>query len=98
MTQEIVINLKSVQMNVPASEVEEEIDQCDKYCGTSEELNEDQIIAAVFENIDKETMNKDSDGDADESLTRFLHTNAKNAFDIAFQYIEQNSASIPMEI
>lgn len=86
-----------MQPNFSAREVEEWVDQCDKGYGTSKELNKDQIIDAVLKNIDEETMNEDSDSDAYESLTRISHTNAKNAFDIALQYIEQNMASTPMD-
>lgn len=97
-TQEIIKDLQSVQPNFPASEVEEWIVQCDKNCETSENLNDDQIITAVLENNGEETVNEDSDGDADEPPTQISHTDAKNAFDIALQYIEQSSTSTPMDI
>ncbi|KAF2890091.1 hypothetical protein ILUMI_16082 [Ignelater luminosus] len=54
-TQEIVKDLQTVQVNVPANEVEEWIAQCDEDCETSEELNDDEIIAAVLENNSEET-------------------------------------------
>lgn len=87
-TQEIIKDLQSVQPNFPASEVEEWIVQCDKNCETSENLNDDQIITAVLENNGEETVNEDSDGDADEPPTQISHTNAKNAFDIALQLVQ----------
>ncbi|KAF5302672.1 hypothetical protein FQA39_LY10168 [Lamprigera yunnana] len=54
------------------------------------------LSAAVLENNDEETVNENSDGD-DEPLTQISCTNAKNAFDIAFRYIEQNSTSTPID-
>lgn len=71
---------------------------CDKNCETTEELNDDQIVATVLENDGEQTVNEDSDGDGDEPPTKISHTEAKNAFDIALQYIEQNSTSTPMDI
>nr|CAI5858153.1 unnamed protein product [Callosobruchus analis] len=61
-------------------------------------LGDDQIIAAVIETVNKESTNEDLDGEEDEPPTRILHTDAKNAFDIALQYIEQNPTSTPMDI
>ncbi|KAF2900123.1 hypothetical protein ILUMI_06064 [Ignelater luminosus] len=62
-------HLQTVQVNVPANEVEEWIAQCDEDCETSEELNDDEIIAAVLENNSEETVNEDSDGDNDKPPT-----------------------------
>lgn len=98
-SQKIIKDLQSIEPNVLAREFEEWIDLCDKDCRTSKELNEDHIIAAFLENIDdKETMNENTDSDADESFTRTSHTDAKNVFDIALQYIERNLASTPIDI
>ncbi len=72
--------------------------QCDIDCETNEELNDDQIIAPVFENNSEETVNEDSNRDVDESSTRISPTDTKNAFDISLQYIEQNSTSTPVGI
>lgn len=90
---EIVKDLQTLEPNVPANEVEEWINECDKDCDTFEELNDDQIVAAVSQ----ETVNEDSDGE-DEPSTRISHNDAKNAFDIALQYIEQNPTSTPMDV
>lgn len=90
---EIVKDLQTLEPNVPANEVEEWINECDKDCDTFEELNDDQIVAAVSQ----ETVNEDSDGE-DEPPTRISHNDAKNAFDIALQYIEQNPTSTPMDV
>lgn len=97
-TQEIVKDLQTVQPNVPASEIEEWIAQCDEDCETNEELSDNQIIAVVLEHNGKETVIEDSDDDDDEPPARISHANAKNAFDIALQYIEQSSTSTPMDI
>lgn len=66
----------------------------DKDCETNEELNYDQIIIAVLENNGEKTVNEDLEGDANQPPARILHTDAKNAFDIALQYIKQNSTRI----
>lgn len=97
-TQEIVKDLQTLVPNVPANEVEKWVTECDKDCETYEELNDDQIVAAVMENDGEETANEDSDGEEDEPPTRISHTDAKNAFDVALQYIEQNPTSTPMDI
>jgi len=51
-----------------------------------------------LENNDEEIENEDSNGDAEEPSTRISHIDAKNAFDIALQYMEQNLTSTPMDI
>lgn len=56
-TQTIVKDLQNVQPNVPASEIEEWIAQCDKDCEISKELNDNQIITAGLKNNGEETMN-----------------------------------------
>lgn len=97
-TQEIVKDLQTLEPNVSANEVEKWITECDKDCETYEELNDDHIVAAVMENDGEETVNEDSDGEEDEPPARISHTDAKNAFDVALQYIEQNPTSTPMDI
>ena len=56
----------------------------------------DRIVPAISQ-IDEETVNEDPDDD-DEPPARVSHMEAKNAFDVALQYIEQNSSSTPMDI
>ncbi|XP_049861744.1 uncharacterized protein LOC126355469 [Schistocerca gregaria] len=90
---EIIKDLQTLEPNITANEVEEWIHECDKDCDTFEELNDDQIVAAVSQ----ETMNEDSDGE-DERPTRISHNHAKNAFDIALQYIKHYPNSTPMDI
>jgi len=51
-----------------------------------------------LENNDEEIVNEDSDDDAEEPPTRISHIDAKNAFDIVLQYMEQNLTSTPMDI
>ncbi|VEN43486.1 unnamed protein product [Callosobruchus maculatus] len=97
-SQEIVKDLQTLDPNVLASEVEDWITECDKDCDSYEELDDDQILAAVIETDNKETANEDSYCEEDELPTRISHTDAKNAFDIALQYIEQNPTSTPMDI
>lgn len=97
-TQEIIKDIQRVQPNISASEVEEWIAHCDKDCETSEELNDYQIIDAVLKNNVEENGIEDSDDDHDNPPARISHTDAKNAFDIALQYIEQNPTSTPMDI
>lgn len=97
-TQEIVKDLQTLEPNIPASEVEKWITECDKDCEFYENLNDDEIVAAVIENDGQEPVNEESDGEEDEPPTRISHTDAKNAFDIALQYIEQNPTSTPMDI
>ncbi|KAK9702087.1 hypothetical protein QE152_g30156 [Popillia japonica] len=86
----------SIRFDVFASEVGGWIAQCDRDPETSEELNDDQIITAVSENNGEEIGNEDSNGDDGEPPPRNLHTDPKSAFDIALQYIEQNSTSTSM--
>lgn len=96
--QEIVKNLQTLNTSIPAGEVEEWIEQCDKNCETSEVLNDDDIVAAVLEHDVDENVNSEFDSDVDEPPVQISHTDAKNAFEIGLQYIEQNPASTPMDI
>lgn len=95
--QEIINSLQTIDENIPVGEIEEWI-ECDKNCETSEVFNDDQIVAAVLEHDCEEYVNEDSDGDHDEPTSRISHTDAKNTFEIGFQYIEQNAASTPIDI
>ncbi|KAG8283653.1 hypothetical protein J6590_011020 [Homalodisca vitripennis] len=83
-TQEI-INLQTLEPNVPANEVEKWITECDKDCDFYDQLNGDQIISTVTENDDEETVNEDSGSEEDEPPTRILLQNR-----------EQNPTSTPM--
>ncbi|KAL4703969.1 hypothetical protein ACJJTC_000355 [Scirpophaga incertulas] len=79
-------------------EIEEWITECDKDCETYQELDDDQIVSTVLEHDGEEHVNDDCDCEEDEPPTRISHTDAKNAFDIALQYIEQNPSSTPMDV
>lgn len=92
----IVNDLQTLQLDVQLNDVDEWLRGDDDDCETNEELNDDQIIAAVLQ-VEDETENEDPDDDY-ELPARVSHTDAKQAFDVALQYIEQNSTSTPMDI
>ena len=87
-TPEIVNDLQTLQHDIQANDVDEWIAKCDEDCETNEELNDDQIVAAVSQ-VDEETVNEEPD-DEDEPPASVSHTEAKKAFDV-LQYIEQLS-------
>lgn len=89
-TQEIIIkDSQTVQPNDLASDVKEWIRQYEKDCETGEQINDNQIIAAVLENDVEETVYKGADGD-DEPFIRVSHTRTLSILPF--------STSIPMDI
>lgn len=97
-TQEIVNDLQSVQPSYLPVKLRSGLSNVIKTVKRVKSLTTTRLLPQFWKNNDAETVNEDSDGDADKPLTCNSHTGARNAFDIALQYIEQNSTSTLKDI
>ena len=59
-TAEIVNDLQNLQHDIQVNDIDEWIAKYDEDCETNEELNDDQIVAAILQ-VDEETVNEDPD-------------------------------------
>lgn len=77
------------------TDVEKWLTEADMAESTNEELNDDEIIAAV-----QNATNEDSDAEEEEVDCDIVvtHSEAKDAFDIALKYLEQNPRATPMDV
>ena len=90
-------DLRVLQQDLQLAEIEEWLAEADISEATNEDLNDDQIVAAVQNDAAAEEEN---DTDEDDSLSDIVvsHSSAKDAFDIALKYIEQHPEATPMDI
>lgn len=77
------------------TDVEEWLTEADMAESTNEELNDDEIVAAV-----QSANNEDSDAEEEEvdRDTGVTHSEAKDAFDVVLKYLEQNPRATPMDV
>ncbi|KAG8262173.1 hypothetical protein J6590_057745 [Homalodisca vitripennis] len=87
-TRTIFRDLQTLQPEIEACDVSEWVATAEVDYTTEEELTDEKII---------ETKDDVDDEDV-EPTTRLSHTEAKNVFDLALQYIEQRPVSTPMDI
>lgn len=91
---EILQDLQTIDGKIQPSDVEQWLLEGDMAEVTNEELDDDQIVAAVL----KAEMEEDETDDEKQEPEKISHTAAKEAFEIAMKYIEQNPNATPMDV
>lgn len=79
-------------MDLKLTDIEEWLAEGDTDCGIHKEMSYEQIIAAVMQQPDEAVE------EGDEPAAKISHSEAKQAFDVVLQYIEEHSSSMPTDI
>lgn len=93
---ETLQNLQVFQHDLQLSDVDQWLVEADVSEDTNEDLNDDEIIAAVQNKTVEDDMNSDEDEPTSDSVVS--HSAAKDAFDTALKYIEQHPNATPMDV
>lgn len=93
-TAQLVRDLQSIQSDIQSSDVEEWLADGDGTSVTNEDLADEQIIDLVVQ----QAIEEESDEDEKEEDEKISHSAAKDAFETALKYLEQQSTATAMDV
>lgn len=91
---EILQDLQTIDAQIQPADIEEWLLGGDIVEVTNEDLNDEQIVSAVF----KVETEEDETDDEKEEPENISHTTATEAFEIAMKYVEQHPEATPMDV
>ncbi|KAK9701825.1 hypothetical protein QE152_g30327 [Popillia japonica] len=95
-TADLVTVMQSLQRDIQPADVEERLAEDNVAAVSLEEMADDQIIALVLEQAgNEEDAEEEEDEKEKETISHFA---AKDAFESALQYLEQQSTAISVDI